>query len=97
VNAWLIAACVLLAAGMGPCLWRVCTGDPAQRLIGMTLGGTIAIGVSLLIARGVQRTSYIDVALVLAVLSPAGTLVFCRCLAGGTHTVPHEGRATERS
>jgi len=85
VNAWLVAACVLLAAGMGPCLWRACRGEPAQRLLGVTLGGTAAMGVCLLIARGVQRPSYVDVALVLAVLSPAGTLVFCRCLAGGTH------------
>jgi multisubunit Na+/H+ antiporter MnhF subunit len=92
VNAWLVSAGVLLAAGLGPCLWRVCTGDPAQRLLGITLGGTVAVAVCLLVARGVQRTSYVDVALVLAVLSPAGTLVFCRCLAGGARPEARRGR-----
>ncbi|MBY8882751.1 monovalent cation/H+ antiporter complex subunit F [Actinacidiphila acidipaludis] len=91
MNAWLISASVLLAAGMGPCLWRACRGDPAQRLLGITLGSAVAIAASLLIARGVERTSYVDVALVLAVLSPAGTLVFCRCLAGAGR--PRAGNA----
>ena len=93
MNAWLISASVLLAAGMGPCLWRACRGDPAQRLLGVTLGSAVAVAASLLISRGVERTSYVDVALVLAVLSPAGTLVFCRCLAGGTRPETGDARA----
>lgn len=92
MNAWLLAACVLLPAGMGPCVWRACRGEPAQRLTGITLGGTVAAAVFLLTARGVHRTSYVDLALVLAVLSPAGTLVFCRCLAGGVQSRSDEAR-----
>jgi multisubunit Na+/H+ antiporter MnhF subunit len=40
----------------------------------------------------VHRTSYVDLALVGSVLSPAGTLVFARCLAGGTGSTPGEWR-----
>ncbi|MEW2516771.1 monovalent cation/H+ antiporter complex subunit F [Actinacidiphila alni] len=83
MNAWLLTACVLLTAGMPPCVWRACRGAPDQRLTGMALGGTVATAVFLLTARGLDRASYVDLALVLAVLSPTGTLVFCRCLAGG--------------
>ncbi|MFJ9847379.1 monovalent cation/H+ antiporter complex subunit F [Kitasatospora sp. NPDC101155] len=38
--------------------------------------------VLLLLAQGFSRTSYTDLALDLAVLAPAGTLVFTRLLAG---------------
>jgi multisubunit Na+/H+ antiporter MnhF subunit len=86
VNGWLWAACVLLPCGMGPCAWRACRGEAAQRLAGMALGSVVATAFFLVAARGLHRTSYTDVALVLAVLSPAGTLVFARCLAGGTGT-----------
>lgn len=94
MNAWIVAACVLLPAGMGPCLWRACRGEAAQRLAGMSLASVVAVAVFLLAARGLHRTSYVDVALVLAVLAPAGTLVFARCLAGGTGSTPSEWRRT---
>jgi multisubunit Na+/H+ antiporter MnhF subunit len=50
----------------------------------------MAVAVFLLAARGLHRVSYVDLALVLAVLSPAGTLVFARCLAGGGGEAPGE-------
>lgn len=88
MNAWLLAACVLLPAGMAPCLWRACRGGPAQRLAGMAMGGVVCVAVFLLTARGLHRTSYNDLALVTAVLAPAGTLVFARLLAGGEGPPP---------
>lgn len=95
MNAWLLAACVLLPAGLGPCLWRACIGEPAQRLAAMALAGVMAVAVFLLVARGLHRTSYLDLALVGSVLAPAGTLVFARCLAGGTGRTPGEWRRAE--
>lgn len=83
MNAWLLAACVLLPAGVGPCVWRACRGAPAQRLTATSLASTVAVAVFLLAARGLHRTSYVDVALVAAVLAPTSTLVYARCLAGG--------------
>lgn len=85
MNGWLWAACDLLPAGVGPCAWRACRGEAAQRLPAMALAGVVATAVFLVAARGMHRaSSYTDVALVLAVLAPAGTLVFARCLAGGS-------------
>jgi multisubunit Na+/H+ antiporter MnhF subunit len=60
----------------------------------MSLAGVLAVAVFLLVARGLHRTSYVDVALVMAVLAPAGTLVFARCLAGGSGRTPGEWRRT---
>ncbi|WP_405783202.1 monovalent cation/H+ antiporter complex subunit F [Streptomyces sp. NBC_00859] len=96
MNAWLLASCVLLPTGMGPCLWRACRGEPAERLTGITLGGAVAAAVFLLVSRGLSRPAYADLALVLAVLSPAGTLVFCRCLAGGARPLPGRSRTEGR-
>lgn len=86
----MVGACVLLPAGVGPCVWRACRGEAGQRLVGMALAGVMAVAVFLLAARGLHRVSYVDLALVLAVLSPAGTLVFARCLAGGGGEAPGE-------
>ncbi|MFI9361480.1 monovalent cation/H+ antiporter complex subunit F [Kitasatospora sp. NPDC053057] len=82
MNAWLLAAAVLAAGGIGPCLLLGLRGSPQQRLAGLNLAATITSVVLLLLAQGFSRTSYTDLALDLAVLAPAGTLVFTRFLAG---------------
>ncbi|MDX2644643.1 monovalent cation/H+ antiporter complex subunit F [Streptomyces sp. PA03-1a] len=87
MNAWLIAAGVLMSAGLGPCAWLVLRGAAHARLAGVSLATTLVAVVLLLLAEGFGRTSYGDLALVLAVLGPVGTLVFTRFLAGE----PHEG------
>lgn len=80
MNAWLWGAAVLLAFGLGPALWCACRGPAAERLAGMAFAGLLGAVVLLLLAQGFGRSSYVDLALVLAVLSPAGTLVFTRLL-----------------
>ncbi|MFD8704868.1 monovalent cation/H+ antiporter complex subunit F [Kitasatospora sp. NPDC059648] len=82
MNAWLLAAALLAACGIGPCLLLGLRGSPEQRLAGLNLAATTASVVLLLLAQGFSRTSYTDLALDLAVLAPAGTLVFTRFLAG---------------
>lgn len=74
----LIAALAALAAGLGPCLLRTLYGDSADRLCGLILAGPAAALVLLLLAAGYGRPAYLDVALVLAVLSFAGSLVYAR-------------------
>lgn len=82
MNAWAAAALVLLAAAVPVCLWVAARGRAARRLAGVCLLATVVGAVFLLLPQAYQRSSYQDLALVLAVLSPAGTLVFTRFVAG---------------
>ncbi|MFJ6216386.1 monovalent cation/H+ antiporter complex subunit F [Streptomyces sp. NPDC092296] len=83
MNAWLSAATVLLVAALGPALAAACRGTAAARLAGLALAGPAGCAVLLLLAQGFDRAAaYTDVALVLAVLTPTGTLVFARFLGG---------------
>jgi multisubunit Na+/H+ antiporter MnhF subunit len=80
VNAWLIAAAVVLVLCLGPCGWVASRSTALRRLIAVNLSGTLACAVLLLLAQGYGRTSYVDLALVTALLTPIGTLVFTRLL-----------------
>ncbi|MET8545430.1 monovalent cation/H+ antiporter complex subunit F [Kitasatospora sp. NPDC004799] len=82
MNAWLLAAAVLAVGGIGPCLLLGLSGGPRRRLAGLNLAAVVTSVVLLLLAQGYGRPSYTDLALDLAVLAPAGTLVFTRFLAG---------------
>lgn len=82
MNAWLLAAALLAGGGLGPCLLVGLRGEAHERLAGLNLAATTGSAVLLLLAQGFSRTSYTDLALDLAVLAPAGTLVFTRFLAG---------------
>ncbi|MCG6494213.1 monovalent cation/H+ antiporter complex subunit F [Kitasatospora sp. A2-31] len=82
MNAWLLAAAVLAVGGLGACLPLALRGEPQHRLAGLNLAATLTSVVLLLLAQGFGRTSYTDLALDLAVLAPAGTLVFTRLLTG---------------
>jgi Multiple resistance and pH regulation protein F (MrpF / PhaF). len=50
------------------------------RLAGLDLAGVVTCLVFLLLAQGLARPSYVDLALVLAPLSVTGVLVFSRLL-----------------
>jgi multisubunit Na+/H+ antiporter MnhF subunit len=80
MNAWLWAATVLMVAGTAPCLMVTKRADALERLVGLELAGVVTTLVLLLLAQGLGRSSYIDLALVLSLLSFAGSLVFARFL-----------------
>ncbi|WP_255952073.1 monovalent cation/H+ antiporter complex subunit F [Streptomyces odontomachi] len=82
MNAWLLAAAFLVPGGLVPPLWLACRGPVEQRIAAMSLASTVMAAVFLLLTEGFGRPAYIDVALVLAVLAPVGTLVFARCVEG---------------
>jgi multisubunit Na+/H+ antiporter MnhF subunit len=82
VNAWLAAALVLLAGAAPLCVVGVASGRPVRRLAALTLLSTVVGAVLLVLPQGYDRPSYQDMALVLGVLAPAGTLVFTRFAAG---------------
>jgi multicomponent Na+:H+ antiporter subunit F len=79
VNAWLVAATILLS-GLLPCLWVAMRGTIVSALAALELASTITTLVLLAIAQGLRRDPFMDLALVSAVLSFAGALVFARFL-----------------
>lgn len=80
MNTWLVLAAVLLVLGLGPALWGVATGSLRRRVVSQNLATTTVSLVLLLLARGYDRPTYTDLALVLSVLGPTGTLVYARLL-----------------
>ncbi len=78
MNASLVAAVALSAVGLPLCLARTATGSVLSRLVGLQLAGSVVSLVLVLVADGAGRSSYLDIALVLSLLSFAGTLVFLR-------------------
>ncbi|MEU4347600.1 MrpF/PhaF family protein [Streptomyces sp. NPDC023838] len=95
MNGWLWTATVLLAAGFGPVVWGVATGPVGRRVVAQNFGTSAVCLVMLLLAQGYQRPSYTDLALVLAVLGPVGTLVYARLLADDlSPTPPHTNALT---
>lgn len=91
MNAWLLVALLLMVAGLPPCAVVAGRGEPLRQLVGANLLSVVLVGVLLLLAQGLGRSAYVDVALVLAVLAPAGTLVFTRLL---SPDVPREAEDT---
>ncbi|MFI5794499.1 monovalent cation/H+ antiporter complex subunit F [Streptomyces sp. NPDC051677] len=81
MNGWLLAATAVLAGGVGAALWGVATGPLRRRVVAQNLSTALACPGLLLLAQGYDRPSYVDLALVLALLGPVGTLVFARLLA----------------
>jgi multisubunit Na+/H+ antiporter MnhF subunit len=79
VNVWLIAATVLLS-GLVPCLWVAMRGSIVGALAALELASTLTTLALVLIAQGLHRDSFMDLALVSAVLSFAGALTFARFL-----------------
>lgn len=79
MNAWLVAATILLG-GLLPCVWVAMRGTIVSALAALELASTITTLVLLAIAQGLRRDPFMDLALVSAVLSFAGALVFARFL-----------------
>jgi multicomponent Na+:H+ antiporter subunit F len=79
VNEWLIAAVVLIAA-LVPCGVVCARESAAEGLVGLELAGIVTPLVLLLLAEGFHRQPFADLAIVLAVLSFAGSLLYARFL-----------------
>ena len=77
MNGWLVAATVLLAAEL--LLALACfRGQPMDSLVALEATGVVTALVLLLLAAGLHRSSFVDLALVLAVLAYVGSLTFVR-------------------
>ncbi|POX36047.1 hypothetical protein C3486_35660 [Streptomyces sp. Ru73] len=90
MNPWLAAATALMALGLAPVLWCVATGPLRRRVAAQNTGTLLVCLVLLLLARGYDRPPYTDVALVVALLGPVGTLVYARLLGPETGDDPQQ-------
>ncbi len=80
MNVWIFAAIVLLVGGLTP-LGIVCfVSRPIEGVVALSLAGVIATLVMLLLAEGFHRQPFVDIALVLAVMSFSGSVAFVRFL-----------------
>lgn len=79
MSAWELAAFGLLVA-MIPCGVLCARAGTMDRLVALQLATTVAALLVLVLARVYQRAVYFDVALVLAMLSFPGGLIFVRLL-----------------
>ena len=79
MNAWLLAALVLLL-GLVPCAIVCLRTTPMERLVGLEMAGTVDTLILLVLAAGYHQAIFFDLAVVLAVVSFAGGLVFARFL-----------------
>jgi multisubunit Na+/H+ antiporter MnhF subunit len=79
MNAWLIATTVVLT-GLLPCLWVAMRGTIVGALAALELASTITTLALVMIAQGLHRDPFMDLALVSAILSFAGALTFVRFL-----------------
>jgi multicomponent Na+:H+ antiporter subunit F len=79
VTLWLVAATALLL-GLIPCLVVAARRDPVDGLVAQMAASVVVTLDLLILAVGYQRSIYGDVAVVVAVLSFAGALVFVQYL-----------------
>lgn len=79
MNLWSTAALVLLWS-LVPCGLVCLRGDPVSRLVGLEAAGLIVTLVLLLLAEAFHRLPFYDVAVVAALLSFGGGLVFAQVL-----------------
>jgi multisubunit Na+/H+ antiporter MnhF subunit len=79
VNEWEIVAAVL-GAGLLACGLLATFTNLANALVALELGGTLATTILMALAEGLQRQPFVDLAIVVAVLSVLGCMVIARLL-----------------
>jgi multisubunit Na+/H+ antiporter MnhF subunit len=82
VNGWILAAAVEIGGAGTAALWGVTTGAPGRRVVAQNMTTSALCPALLLLSQGYGRPAYVDLALLLALLGPIGTLVFARLLSG---------------
>ncbi|HLK33539.1 MAG TPA: monovalent cation/H+ antiporter complex subunit F [Terriglobales bacterium] len=79
MNIWLTGSAVLLFA-LVPCGVASFRGDTVERLVGLEMAGMIVTLLLVMLAEGMSRVNFYDLALALALLAFGGGLVFARFL-----------------
>ncbi|HTU28728.1 MAG TPA: monovalent cation/H+ antiporter complex subunit F [Solirubrobacteraceae bacterium] len=83
MNEWILAAIVLLVAGLVPVGIAMLTGDVMSAAAAFGLAGPLCSVILLLLAEGFHRQPFVDLAVVLSVVSSGGSLVLARFLEWG--------------
>ncbi|MFI1767055.1 monovalent cation/H+ antiporter complex subunit F [Streptomyces sp. NPDC020800] len=81
MNGWILAATAELGGAGAIALWGLATGPLSRRVVAQNMATPAICPALLLLAQGYGRPAYVDLALLLALLGPVGTLVFARLLA----------------
>jgi multicomponent Na+:H+ antiporter subunit F len=79
MSTWLLAS-IVLCGGMLACLVATILGDEGEGLPALSLAGVVTVVLLITLTEAFHRQSFIDLAVVLAVLSLAGSLAFIRFL-----------------
>ena len=79
MNCWIVTALALLVC-MVPCFLLCLRGDAMSRLVGLEAGSTMAVMVLLALTEAFNQSSFVDLALTLALLTYGSGLVFARFL-----------------
>ena len=80
MNEWLLAAGVLLVGGLVPLAIAAATADAISGAVALNRGGPIAALILLLLSEGLHRQPFVDLAVVLAIVSFAGSVIVARFL-----------------
>jgi len=83
MNEWILAAIVLLVAGLVPVGIAMLIGDVMSAAAAFGLAGPLCSVILLLLAEGFHRQPFVDLAVVLSVVSSGGSLVLARFLEWG--------------
>jgi multicomponent Na+:H+ antiporter subunit F len=81
MNEWEIAAVVLMA-GIVPCVAVCVFASAAAALAALEVASTLATTALIVLSEGFHRQPFVDLAVVLAVLSVVGSLAFARLMEG---------------
>ena len=80
MNEWVLAATVLFVGGLMPLVAAGLTRDTMSAAAALNLAGPVAALVLLLLAEGFHRQPFVDLAVVAAVVSFAGSVIVARFL-----------------
>jgi multisubunit Na+/H+ antiporter MnhF subunit len=79
MNEWQLAALVLTAA-LVPCLGVCVLAGATHALAALEIAGTLGCTVMMVLSEGFHRQPFIDLAIVLAILSMVGAFAFARLM-----------------
>jgi multisubunit Na+/H+ antiporter MnhF subunit len=79
MNRWEIAALVIIAALL-PCLAVAALASAAAALAAVEVASVLAVTALMLLSEGFRRQPFVDLAVVLALVSTVGSLTFARMM-----------------